>query len=47
MVWGGLDQNASEGEDDDSQVSPRMGQAHWGYHTAFAWLLPKPENPSP
>lgn len=42
VVRGGLDQNASEGEGDDSQVSPRMGQAHWGHHTAFAWLLPKP-----
>ena len=47
VVRGGLDQNAREGEGDDSQVSPRMGQAHWGHHTAFAWLLLKPGKPFP
>ena len=34
-VWGGSDPNASEGDDDGSQISPRMGQALW----AITWPL--------
>ena len=34
-VWGGSDLNTSEGDGDGSQISPRMGQAHW----AITWPL--------
>lgn len=46
MVPGGLDQNASGGDGEGSQVSPRMGQVH-SHHMAFVWLFPLPGNSSP